>query len=43
MELAQIQGVGVAGETRVATKQADQGLLLDRTEHAVRATLDRQS
>jgi hypothetical protein len=42
-ELAEIQGAGVAGKTRVTTQEPDQRLLLDRTEHAVGASLDRQS
>ncbi len=41
-ELAQIQGVGVAGQTGVAAQEAEQRLLLDIAEHAISAALHRQ-
>jgi hypothetical protein len=42
-ELAQVQGVGVARQPRVAAQEADQRLLLQGAEHAIRSTLHRQS
>ena len=41
-ELAQVQRVGVAGETRVATQEAEQRLLLEIAEHAISTALQGQ-
>ena len=42
-KLAQIQGIGITGQSRVSAQEAEQRLLLDRAEDAIRATLQRQS